>query len=171
LANNTCTTCSDNTYAVREFNPETLANFFTSNVCTSDFYEYCELVQGWRFSDNKIYPGNNLPPKIELILSRNINVVNSGAYLSIDYEVSNLKEDEFFFVYINDFKKEIKLTEKSAKINLDEGNNLLKIVYKRGESKNYINPLVINKISIYGSDEGVATTCIKCPEVKYKINI
>jgi len=52
-----------------------------------------------------------------------------------------------------------------TKIELNRGEYNLELVYKREDSNNRDNSLIIENITIFGSDIGSSTKCLPCPEV------
>ena len=107
MKNSTCTNCGNNFYSPRLFNPNNFYNFNFTNECSSGYSEYCEVIKGWIIRPDILITGNDLPANIELKLKKKIIMVVDKGYIQINYKLLNLKENEYFYIYINGFKKRI----------------------------------------------------------------
>jgi len=105
LKNKTCTKCGENYYAPRLFNPNNLNDFNFTNECSSGYSEYCDVIDGWIIRPDMLLTGNDLPANIELKLKKKINIVLDKGFIQFNYKLLNLKENEYFHILINGFKK------------------------------------------------------------------
>jgi hypothetical protein len=192
-----CKECPDGSYAPRlininEFdflNSEGIKEkFFNINLCLSGIVGLCEIYdfKGWKYKKNGIIPGNNLPRGIELVLGKDINIIQEKGYFEFSYIINEIRDQEWFKVSVDndytegkyilnikilDLSSSSKSTTHNKKIELSKGKHNIKFIFTREKNlseftKSDSNPLRITSISIYGSDEGGAVECIKCPEVK-----
>jgi hypothetical protein len=108
-----CDECPDGSYAPRLVNmtkfhlinsEEFKENFFDLNKCDSGIIGLCEIYNfnGWKFRKDGMIPGNNLPRGIELILGKDINIIQHKGYVEFTYEIFGMKDQEWFKVVIDD---------------------------------------------------------------------
>jgi hypothetical protein len=106
----TCKECPDGSYAPRLINITKFHlinsdknNFFDINECYSEALGLCEIYDyiGWKFRKDGIIPGNNLPRWIQLRLIKDINIIQDKGYVEFSYEIFELKEEEYFEVYVD----------------------------------------------------------------------
>ena len=82
----------------------------------------------------------------------------------IKYKLDKFSENEFFFIFVDEEKADIK--EGINTFNLTEGEHTIEIIYKREDCKNRDNAIIIEQITLFGSDEGTSLESISCPDVK-----
>ncbi len=112
-----------------------------------------------------ITSGNDLPPSITFKLTKRVNIVLDKGYVEINYKHDKFSENEFFYILVDDDKAEIK--EGINKFEIEEGEHTIEFIYKRDDCKNRENAIIIEKVDIYGSDEGTSLEAIACSDVKY----
>jgi hypothetical protein len=175
-----CISCPEATYGPKVLNVtkfhliHTHGNdFFCQNECKSSSSSLCEIYnyKGWKFRKDGVIPGNNLPQGIELTLAKDINIIQEEGFIEFSYEILNLKEEEYFYVELDGFMENISITKGkyTKKITLHNGQHKIKFIFKKETTKSEItntdNSLIISAMSIFGSDEGGATECLKCKGV------
>ena len=103
---NTCLECPEGFYAPKVLNiTNNFLNNFVDNKCINYINpSVCDVIPGWRVRKDYLIPGNNLPDNIKLILTKIIDIKHDSGYIEIDYEIINLKEEEYFFVEIDGIK-------------------------------------------------------------------
>lgn len=176
-----CQKCSDGMNSINILNVTKFHNIpmkkdetFCKNECYSEFYSgLCEIYnnEGWKFIKDGIIPGNSLPFGIKLIMTKNIEIVSENSYFEIGYEIIDLKDEEFLFIYLDQVKVNLLSLDKGVhkySSNLTKGEHEIKIVYQKRRAASGIlnlnNPLIINSFILYGSNEGGAVQCVQNPQ-------
>lgn len=144
---------------------------FCTNECYSEFYSgLCDVFNytGWRFRNDGVIPGNNLPFGVKFTLTKNVNITRDDAYIEIGYEILDLKEEEYFYILLDEnivHGLDVSQGQHKFKVSLSLGEHLLKIIYQKRRPQSGIlnlkNPLIIKSFLLFGSDEGGATFCLK----------
>jgi hypothetical protein len=65
------------------------------------YSEYCDFVKGWRINPGVISSGNDLPPNLELKLSKKINIVLDNGYIEFSTRHHHTLEYEKFYLLVN----------------------------------------------------------------------
>jgi len=108
-----CKECPDGSYAPRFINLNEFEflnskgiedKFFNHNSCLSGIVGLCEIYnfKGWKYKEDGIIPGNNLPRGIELVLGKQINIIQDKGFMEFSYNINEIRDQEWFKVVVDD---------------------------------------------------------------------
>lgn len=164
-------------------------SLFNNNICYTYSFKTSRMEEnksctGWVFRSDGIYSGLKVINRSWKVLTKTVQVDKTSASLSIDVTINELSNEhnESFIVKINEVEdKYSQIPKNSEKKNLkkqytlNQGYNEIEFIFIKDRELNSnslteeVPAVIINKITIEGSNEGAGIQCSDCTVDSLKI--